>query len=305
MVPSVGFPLTIVRRERVTLHVVLFLTTLFTTTVVGAGLARTFQANRPVDLEQDFAIIANLWSHPEILLEGLPFSLTLLTILLAHEMGHYVTCVRYGIDASLPYFLPAPTLIGTLGAFIRIRSPIYTRRALFDVGIGGPIAGFVFLVPALLIGLSFSRVQPGIAVHGDFVFGTPLLLRLLESVLFPGVPVADISLHPIARAAWVGILATALNLLPIGQLDGGHILYSFFGKQHKFLSRVFVAALVPLGIFYSWSWLVWAVLLAVFALRHPTIFDDLPLGAARTRLGWVALIMFLLCFTLTPIRSGS
>ncbi len=304
MVPSVEFPLPIVRRERVALHVLLFLATLFTTTVVGAGLARTFQANHPVDLEQDFAIAINLWSHPAILLDGLPFSLTLLTILFAHEMGHYITCLRYGIDASLPYFLPAPTLIGTLGAFIRIRSPIYTRRALFDVGIGGPIAGFIFLVPALLIGLSFSRVQPGIAIHGDFVFGTPLLLRLMESLLFPGVPVGDISLHPIARAAWVGILATALNLLPIGQLDGGHILYSFFGKQHKLLSRVFVAALVPLGIFYSWSWLVWAVLLAVFALRHPTIFDELPLGSARMRLGWFALIMFVLCFTLTPIKSG-
>ncbi len=292
------------RRERLWLHALLLVLTLFTTTIVGAGLNATFQLNRPVDLDQDFDIIFRLWGHPGLLLQGLPFSVTLLTILFAHEMGHYLTCLRYGINASLPYFLPAPTLIGTLGAFIRIRSPIYTRRALFDVGVAGPIAGFVFLVPALIAGLLLSRIQPGIAEHGDFVFGTPLLLRLLEGLAFPGVPVSDISLHPVARAAWVGILATALNLLPIGQLDGGHILYSFFWKRHKLLSRVFVVALVPIGIFYSWSWLVWAVILAVFGLRHPMIVDPTPLGPERTRLGWLALAMLILCFTLSPIRSG-
>ena len=292
------------RRERLWLHALLLILTLFTTTIVGAGLNATFQLNRPVDLDQDFDIIFRLWGHPGLLLQGLPFSVTLLTILFAHEMGHYLTCLRYGINASLPYFLPAPTLIGTLGAFIRIRSPIYTRRALFDVGVAGPIAGFVLLVPALIAGLLLSRIQPGIAEHGDFVFGTPLLLRLLEGLAFPGVPVSDISLHPVARAAWVGILATALNLLPIGQLDGGHILYSFFWKRHKLLSRVFVVALVPIGFFYSWSWLVWAVILALFGLRHPIIFDPTPMGPERTRLGWLALAMLILCFTLSPIRSG-
>ena len=292
------------RRERLWLHALLLILTLFTTTIVGAGLNATFQLNRPVDLDQDFDIIFRLWGHPGLLLQGLPFSVTLLTILFAHEMGHYLTCLRYGINASLPYFLPAPTLIGTLGAFIRIRSPIYTRRALFDVGVAGPIAGFVFLVPALIAGLLLSRIQPGIAEHGDFVFGTPLLLRLLEGLAFPGIPVSDISLHPVARAAWVGILATALNLLPIGQLDGGHILYSFFWKRHKLLSRVFVVALVPIGFFYSWSWLVWAVILALFGLRHPMIFDPTPMGPERTRLGWLALAMLILCFTLSPIRSG-
>ena len=292
------------RRERLWLHALLLILTLVTTTIVGAGLNATFQLNRPVDLDQDFDIIFRLWGHPGLLLQGLPFSVTLLTILFAHEMGHYLTCLRYGINASLPYFLPAPTLIGTLGAFIRIRSPIYTRRALFDVGVAGPIAGFVFLVPALIAGLLLSRIQPGIAEHGDFVFGTPLLLRLLEGLAFPGVPISDISLHPVARAAWVGILATALNLLPIGQLDGGHILYSFFWKRHKLLSRVFVVALVPIGFFYSWSWLVWAVILALFGLRHPMIFDLTPMGPERTRLGWLALVMLILCFTLSPIRSG-
>jgi membrane-associated protease RseP (regulator of RpoE activity) len=302
---ATSYSRSVARPERVWLHVLLFLLTLFTTTVVGAGLAHTFQANRPVDLEEEFTVISSLWNHPGILLEGLPFSLTLLTILLAHELGHYITCLRHGIDASLPYFLPAPTLIGTFGAFIRIRSPIYTRRALFDVGVAGPIAGFVLVVPALTAGLLMSRILPGVGTHGDFVFGTPLLLRLLEAVFFPGVAAADISLHPVARAAWVGILATALNLLPIGQLDGGHILYSFFGERHKLLSRVFIAALIPMGIFYYWGWLGWAVVLGFFGLRHPVICDESDLGIKRVWLGWLALAMFILCFTLAPIRPGS
>lgn len=292
------------RSERVWLHVLLLLLTLCTTTIVGAGLSLSFYQNLPIDIDRDLGLILNVWTRPALLLKGLPFSLTLLTILLAHEMGHYLTCVRYRIDASLPYFLPAPTLIGTLGAFIRIRSPIYTRRALFDVGVAGPLAGFAFLVPALLIGLLNSRVVPGIAVHGDFIFGTPLLLRLLEGLVFPGVPVSDISLHPVARAAWVGILATALNLLPIGQLDGGHILYSFFREKHKPLSRIFVVALVPIGFFFSWTWLVWAAILALFGMRHPVICDISEMGSERTWLGLFALVMFVLCFTLTPVRAG-
>jgi membrane-associated protease RseP (regulator of RpoE activity) len=225
-----------------------------------------------------------------------------MTILLAHELGHYFACRYYGIDASLPYFLPAPTPIGTLGAFIRIRAPIYTRRALFDVGIAGPLAGFAMLVPALAIGVAYSKVIPGIAERGDLVFGVPLIQRLMEWMIFPGVPSSNILLHPVARAAWVGILATALNLLPIGQLDGGHILYAFAGGRHKLLSRVFVFVLVLLGIFYSRTWLVWAVLLFFFALRHPAIYDFRKLDSNRVALGLVALAILILTFTLVPIR---
>jgi membrane-associated protease RseP (regulator of RpoE activity) len=232
----------------------------------------------------------------------LAFSLTLMTILLAHELGHYFACRYYGVDASLPYFLPAPTPIGTLGAFIRIRSPIYTRRALFDIGIAGPLAGFAALVPALAIGVAFSKVVPGIAERGDLIFGVPKILRAFEWALFPGVPSRDIYLHPVARAAWVGILATALNLIPIGQLDGGHILYSFAGHRHKLLSRIFVVALLLLGLFYSPTWLVWAVILFLFALRHPTIFDVTPLDRTRVVLGLTALAIFVLTFTVVPIR---
>src|SRR5262249_10215749 len=154
-----------------------------------------------------------------------------------------------------------PSLIGTLGAFIRIRSPIFTKRILFDIGIAGPLAGFALLVWPMAIGVSLSKVAAGIALKGDVIFGTPLLLRAFEAVGLPGVRPEDILLHPVARAAWVGLLATALNLLPIGQLDGGHILYAFVGERTRLLSRFFVAILVPLGIFVAWSWLVWAALL--------------------------------------------
>ena len=224
------------------------------------------------------------------MLTGLPFSVTLLTILLAHEMGHYLTCRYYGIDASLPYFLPAPTLIGTFGAFIRIRSAIPSRKQLFDVGIAGPLAGFAFVIPALAIGLAYSKIIPGIAAQGDFVFGTPGIMRILESWIMPGVGPADILVHPIARAAWAGVLATALNLMPMGQLDGGHILYSFVGAHHKLLTRLFVFALLPLGYFSdSWSWIFWAALIFFFGMKHPRLYDKTPVGRGRGHLAILAL----------------
>ncbi|MGH9633152.1 MAG: site-2 protease family protein, partial [Bryobacteraceae bacterium] len=216
---------------------------------------------------------------------------------------HYLACMHYRINASLPYFLPAPTLIGTLGAFIRIRSPICSRRQLFDIGIAGPIAGFVLVIPALAIGLAYSKVIPGIVSQGDLIFSTPWILRGLQLLVFPGASPEDIYLHPIARAAWVGVFATALNLLPIGQLDGGHILYSFIGEWHRPLSKLFIVILIPLGIFYSWSWLIWAGLLALFGMRHPKIYDNAPMGRGRMKLGFLALLIFLLSFTVVPVDT--
>ncbi len=289
-------------RQRLWLHALLFFTTLLTTTVVGAHMQLSFARGLP--LEPDLAMFFSWWRNPELLLHGLPFSLTLLTILLAHEFGHYVACVYYGLDASLPYFLPAPTFTGTLGAFIRIRSAIFSKRVLFDVGIAGPIAGFVFLLPALSVGLAFSKIIPGIAHRGSLVFGTPPLLWILERAIFPGIRVGDIYLHPVARAAWIGIFATALNLLPVGQLDGGHILYALGGERHRLISRLFIALLVPLGIFYWQGWLLWAGILFFFARKHPSIYDYTEIGEGRRKLGMLALIMFLLCFTLAPIGPG-
>ena len=290
------------RRPRYWLHGLLLLLSLLTTTVVGSRFALNFQMNRPAfDLEGDLWAFAEVFRNPALLLDGLPFSLTLMTILLAHEMGHYMACVYYRLDASLPYFLPAPTFIGTFGAFIRIRSPIYSKRALFDVGVAGPLAGFLFLLPPLAIGLAWSKVIPGIAERGDLVLGTPPIFWLLEKIIFPGVATADIYLHPIARAAWIGVFATALNLLPIGQLDGGHVLYAFTGERHRLYSKLFILALIPIGIFFWYVWLIWAAFFFFFGMRRPAIQDSTPLGRGRVILGCLALAIFLLTFTLAPV----
>jgi membrane-associated protease RseP (regulator of RpoE activity) len=290
------------RRERFWLYGLLLAATLVTTTVVGAAMQQDFERNLPFDLEQMFRTWRHLWTNPWRLIDGLPFSLTLLTILLAHEFGHYLACVYYRIDASLPYFLPSP-FFGTFGAFIRIRSPIYSKRALFDVGIAGPLAGFVFLLPALGVGLAFSKVAPGFAQHSSVHFGVPLLERLLEMLIFPGAASADIYLHPVGRAAWIGVFATALNLLPIGQLDGGHILYATWPNAHKTVSRLAALCLLPMGLLWT-GWLLWGIVLLWLGRRHPMIYDDTELGDGRRKLALAALVIFLLCFMWTPIATG-
>ena len=290
-------------RDRYWLHILLLLLTLGTTSIVGAGLSADFAANLPPRFA-GFEGYVRVWHHPAYLLGGLPFSLTLLFILMCHEMGHYITSRIYRVDATLPFFLPAPTLIGTMGAFIRIRSSVPTKRAMFDIGIAGPIAGFIALIPALAIGVAMSKVIPGIANQGDLIFGTPLILRTFERLIFPGVAADNIYLHPVARAAWAGLLATALNLLPIGQLDGGHILYTIVGARlSKVLSYIFIAALIPLGIFFAYSWLVWAALLFFIARRHPVIYDDRPLDPTRRWLALVALAILILSFTASPVKT--
>ena len=271
---------------------------------VGAGLEYDFAHNLPLD-DDSFDVITRLAADPSLLWTGLPFSLTLLAIFLAHEMGHYLACMRYGVEATLPYFVPAPPEVGgTLGAFIRIRSAIYARRDLFDIGIAGPLAGFVFVLPTLGIGLALSKIIPGIAGQGSIQLGDPLLLLILERAIFPGVPPADIALHPVAVAGWVGILATALNLLPIGQSDGGHILYAITGDRHGTLSKVCTLLLVPLGIFVWWFWLVWAAALFWLGRRHPAIVDPAPLGGSRVRFALLGAAVFLLCFTAAPTNLG-
>jgi membrane-associated protease RseP (regulator of RpoE activity) len=289
-------------RERYWLYGLLFAATLFTTTVVGAAMQRDFDLNVPFDLEHTYTLYGYFWRHPGELAGGLPFSLTLLAILTAHEFGHYFAAVYHRVESSLPYFLPSPFL-GTFGAFIRVRSPIYTKRALFDIGIAGPLAGFVFLLPALGVGLAFSKVIPNITHQATVQFGAPALQLILEKLIFPGVAAADIYLHPVARAAWVGMFATALNLLPIGQLDGGHILYSFFPRWHGTISRVLCLLMLPLGWFW-FGWLFWGLILLWLGRRHPVIYDDAELTEGRRKLGWLALAVFLLCFTYAPIAAG-
>jgi len=278
--------------------------------VVGSGFAESFHKNRPLNFD-DLIRWGEFFQHPgETLIAGLSFSIPLVIVLLAHELGHYLACRYYQVDASLPYFLPVPILLGTVGAFIRIRAPIYSKRILFDIAVAGPLAGFAFIVPILAAGIAFSKVIPGIAESGEIIFGVPGVIRGLEMMIFPGVPAADIYLHPMARGAWVGVLATALNLLPIGQLDGGHILYSFVGERARLSSRVLAVGLVFLGwnrnadgtLSYTYSWLVWAVVLFFVAMRHPVIYDKTDLTFGRKTVGVVAAVLLLLCFSRLPVR---
>ncbi len=287
------------------LHILLFIATLFTTTLVGAHMMFNFEHDLPVfEIGRLTEVFTIGLRSPAAFASGLPFSLTLLTILMAHEMGHYIACLWYGVDATLPFFLPSPVPgTGTFGAFIRIRSHIPTKRALFDIGVAGPLAGFVFLTPALFIGLAYSHVLPGIGRQGAWQLGVPGLQWIGQKLIFPGTRSVDIYLHPMARAAWVGMLATAINLLPAGQLDGGHIVYSLFGRAHKWITWGFIAMLIPMGWFYWQGWLVWAVLLFFFARKHPPVFDPSNVGSGRLRIGVVALVVFLLCFTLSPVNN--
>jgi membrane-associated protease RseP (regulator of RpoE activity) len=267
----------------------------------GAVVVDCFELNRPINGDL-------LWRGYELLaqgsfsvLHGLLFSVPLLSILLAHEFGHYFACRHWNVEATLPFFLPSPLLLGTFGAFIRIKSPIYTRRSLFDIGVSGPLAGFAVLLPLLVTGLGLSKVAPHIASDGDFIFGTPLLIRIGEWIRFSGTPVGDISLHPFAQAAWAGLLATAINLLPIGQLDGGHILYSLFGSAHKTLSKIFLVVLLPMG-YFSYSWLFWAIMLFFLGVRHPLVHDGNALDRPRKWIAAVAFAILVLSISLSPVQ---
>jgi membrane-associated protease RseP (regulator of RpoE activity) len=289
------------QRPRYLLALLLLLLSIWTTCAAGSRMVYNFENNLPAfRLEHDGLIMFEAFFNAQALWAGLAFSLPLILILLAHELGHYFACLYYQLDASLPYFLPVPTFIGTFGAFIRIRSIIYSRTVLFDVGIAGPIAGFVVLLPFLFYGVWLSHISPA-ASTGDLVFGTPLVIRFFENIFFPGVDPNTIYLHPMARAAWVGIFATALNLLPIGQLDGGHIVYAITGRWARHISLAAIATLIPLGWFYP-PWWGWALALYFFGRRHPHIFDESPLDGPRRGFAALALVIFLLCFMVAPLR---
>ena len=287
-------------------HLLLFLLTVGTTLIVGAHITMNFRLGlQPFDWELVDSFFGSLWRHPARLLWGVPFSFTLLGILLAHELGHYVTCRAYGIRASYPYFVPAPTLIGTMGAFILIKSRFTTRRSLFDVGISGPLAGFVLAVPALVVGVLQSRLisSPLIAAttRDTIVLGNPLALTLLAHAFHPGIRPGALLVSPVACAAWVGLVATALNLLPAGQLDGGHIVYALFGPRHKLVSRGLWLALLPLGWFCWQGWFIWAAVLLLLRLRHPNVlYEEPPIGSGRKILAVAALVVLVLSFVPAP-----
>jgi membrane-associated protease RseP (regulator of RpoE activity) len=286
--------------RRYAIYLGLFLLTALSTTWMGGYHYLGFR------LDYSNAPIAT--TTTQFLLGGLWYSVSILAILGAHEFGHYFACRYYGVNASLPYFLPVPLLTGTLGAFIRIRQPIASKRELFDIGIAGPIAGFLVAVPALFIGMGMSHI---VKVPPDFEglnLGEPLLFKIVSRLVLGTPPDGySINMHPMAFAAWFGMLATALNLFPIGQLDGGHISYAVLGRRSTAVTMVMVTCLVGLTVFASTSWLVWTVLtvgmLWVFGPHHPRTFDEHePLDRTRMWLALFALIMFVLCFTPTPIE---
>ncbi len=283
-------------------YALLFVLTVLTTTYAGQMHYASFVVN--------FSNRAFAMAPWNLFLHGFWYSGSILAILGCHELGHYFACRYYGVDASRPFFLPAPLpLTGTLGAFIRIREPIPGKRALFDIGIAGPIAGFLVAVPVLLVGMYLStvvRIPPD--YKGQVIeFGEPLLFRFVSWLTFGHVPDGySVNMHPMAFAAWFGMLATSLNLFPISQLDGGHVAYALLGRRSLWVTIAMVVILIGLSIMSS-SWIVWTVLtvgmLVFMGPRHPPVWDEhIPLDTGRLWLALFAVVMFVLCFTPAPIE---
>jgi membrane-associated protease RseP (regulator of RpoE activity) len=248
---------------------------------------------------------ANPFADPWSLAQGLPFAITLLSILGIHELGHYFTARRYGITVTLPYFIPAPVGLGTFGAFIKMKSPVTDRRALFDVGIAGPLAGLCVALPAIVVGLHWSKlITAGSAGHAGIALGTPLMFSLLQWLTLGPIPEGgDVLLHPVAFAGWIGLFVTALNLLPIGQLDGGHIAYALVGRHHRRVAILALFVLIVMGIAYWPGWLFWASLSLILGLKHPPPLDDVTRLDDRRRLvGFASLLLLLSVITPSPFN---
>jgi membrane-associated protease RseP (regulator of RpoE activity) len=287
------------------LAVTLFFFTLCTCLVAGTQFAVAYAHNQAVSLDELLRAFTLFYKNPAGLLAGLPFATTLLGILLAHELGHFFACRYHHLRASYPFFLPFPNLAGTFGAFILIRSPMRTNRALFDVGASGPIVGFVFAIPALVYGVLHARFVPGLTnpAQAEIIYGTPLLLHFLEAVFRPGISPDALLLPPIGRAAWVALFVTSLNLVPAAQLDGGHILRSLDPRAHRAMSLLLPIGLIALGWLHFWEgWYIWGVLLlGMRFLRIAPVYDATALDAKRRFGAFVALMIFLLCFMPSPI----
>jgi len=277
-------------KERRWINIVLAIATIFTTMVVGSLLFGADPVTSPSDV-----------------LKGLPFTIAIMTVLGAHEAGHYIVAKKHGMRTSLPYFIPFPNMIGTMGAVIKHKGPIPNRKALFDVGISGPLIGLIVSVIVTVIGL----LQPPIAHAPEGLsieLGIPLMFELINRIIPNG---NVIMMHPIAFAGWVGMLVTSLNLIPAGQLDGGHVLRAMMGEKAKDVSRVMPFILVSLGFYVTYYlqkdgfiWVLWGLFLSFFAAAgHPKpLDDDVPLGKGRMALGIITFILGLLCFTLVPFQ---
>lgn len=275
---------------------------LFVATVVTTLWAGAYHVNvERVSGAWDFLV-----RHPGRLWDGWPFAATLLGILVTHEFGHFWLSRIHRVPASLPLFIPGPPqLIGTFGAIIRMRSPIMNRRALFDIGVAGPIAGFIVAVAALILGLSYSTVVPRMGLYG-LQLGEPLLLQFFAWIIFGPIPdTHGLVLHPVAFAAWFGLFITALNLIPLGQLDGGHVAYALFGRGQRTLSFTLIPTLFALGLWGWPGWILWAGLAGFAGLTHPPVLDPgTELGRGRFWVGWAAVAVFFVSFSPVPFYFG-
>ncbi|MCK4224733.1 MAG: site-2 protease family protein [candidate division Zixibacteria bacterium] len=267
-------------------NIILFLLTVITTLLAGAYMNQ-----------------ADPLSNPLFIFKGASFAVPLLLILTFHEFGHYIESRINGIKVSLPYFIPGPTLFGTFGAVIRSKSPFKTRRDLLDVGAAGPIAGFVVAVIVVIIGLSHSQIVEEVPGEG-LILGESLIFKFLSWMVLKDVPQGHtVLLSPAAFAGWAGILVTMLNLLPIGQLDGGHIMYALLGKNQRKVATVATLALIPLGFFLWMGWFVWVALVLLIKIGHPpTLNDQVPLDTKRKVIGWLSMFIFILSFIPVPIK---
>lgn len=270
------------------LHIVLFIVTFLTTLTAGA-------------LQKGINII----KEPGRLIEGLPFAVTLMSILLCHELAHYIASKKHHTKATLPYFIPAPSIIGTFGAFIKMESPIITRKALIDIGASGPIAGFIISVVACIVGLAMSETMvSGQKEDVGIALGGSVLFTFLSEFIIGNVPDNyNILLHPIAFAGWIGLFVTSLNLIPIGQLDGGHIAFAVFGERHRYISIVLVGMLGIFGFFFWEGWLVWAVLMIILGIRHPPVlYWEVSLDPKSKFISIAAFIIFAITFIPSPFK---
>ena len=289
----------VAERSRPGLNLALFVLTVLSTLAAGSMVAGSFPW-----------VTFDPFTEPAHLLDGLPFAFTLLAILGTHEFGHYFTARAYGASVSLPYFIPAPPplfLFGTLGAVIRMRSPARDRNSLFDIAAAGPLAGLVIAVPALWLGLGWSRVA-AVPEGGAMSFGDSLLMRFMTWLMFGHIPAGmDVFVHPVALAGWVGLFVTALNLFPVGQLDGGRIAYALVGPQHRKVSLATFAALIALGVISgSLNWIVFAGLIALLIGFHhsPPLDDVTPLSPGRYAVGVMCLLLLVLLIPPVPFSSS-
>jgi membrane-associated protease RseP (regulator of RpoE activity) len=250
-----------------------------------------------------YFVAARYSFNPTYFIDGISYCVPIMTILLAHEMGHYTMSRRYGIPTTLPYFIPFPlSPFGTFGAIIKMKGIIINKKALFDIGVAGPLSSFILSVPCLFFGMKLSTIAPVSGNLHEFRLGEPLLLKLIQRLTIGVLPPdQDVLLHPLGYAGWVGLFVTALNLLPVGQLDGGHVIYAVFGQKSRWAFAGSMLALVLLALFYNPGWLALVVLLLIFGMRHPQPFDtETPLDRPRKVLACLMLVVFILSFTPAP-----